>query len=122
VKTKQATRKLPLYKLQNSILKYSLVDFTRKEVHSLKPHIFSFCSPPLSLVLRMKFPNSREKYCSKQLNSMQQLKYKSALFVFLLSLVNAKLPPGPEKYRERGSTAPRKGPSCQEGRPHLEEE
>ena len=23
---------------------------------------------------------------------------------------------GPEKYRERGSTAPRKGPSCQEGR------
>jgi hypothetical protein len=28
----------------------------------------------------------------------------------------------PEKYRERGSTAPRKGPSCQEVRPHLEEE
>ena len=28
---------------------------------------------------------------------------------------------GPEKYREHGSTAPRKGPSCQEGRPNLEE-
>ena len=26
---------------------------------------------------------------------------------------------GPEKYRERGSTAPRKGPSSQEGRPHI---
>ena len=28
---------------------------------------------------------------------------------------------GPEQYRGHGSTAPRKGPSYQEGRPNLEE-
>ena len=27
--------------------------------------------------------------------------------------------PGPEKYREHGSNAPRNGPFCQEGRSHF---